>query len=76
MKVNEIKSISINYDEIECRTLESVVELLNELITTMSNNKCDTLMGEDYDGDISITTSELQQALRVLENIPLTEEMI
>lgn len=76
MKVNEIKSISINYEENECKTLESAVELLDELITTMSNNKCDTLIGEDYNGDISITTLDLLQALRVLENISSTEEMI
>ena len=42
----------------------------------MSNNKCDTLIGEDYNGDISITTLDLLQALRVLENISSTEEMI
>lgn len=76
MKVNEIKSVSISYEENDCKILESAVELLDELITTMSNNKCDTLIGEDYNGDISITTLDLLQALRVLENISSTEEMI
>ena len=76
MKVNEIKSVSNNYEENESNTLESGVEVLEVHITTMSNNKCDTLIGEDYNGDVSITTLDLQQALRVLENISSTEEMI
>ena len=78
MKVNEIKSISISCDGDDYKTLNSIIELLDKLIATMSNYNCDTLIGENYDEDeeISITTLDLQQTLKIIENISLIQEMI
>lgn len=76
MKVNEIKSISISCDGDDYKTLNSIIELLDKLITTMSNYNCDTLIGENYDEEISITTLDLQQTLKIIENISLIQEMI
>lgn len=78
MKVNEIKYVSISCDGDDYKTLNSIIELLDKLIATMSNHNCDTLIGEDCDNDeeISITTLDLQQTLKTIENISLIKEMV
>lgn len=75
MTINEVKSVSITYEDEEIEKLDAVTDLLDELMEQMTTSKCNTLVGEYYMGDVVITKNDLLLAKRVIENIYLTTEM-
>ena len=75
MTINEVKSVSITYEDEEIEKLDAVIDLLDELTTQMTTNKCNILTGEYYMGDVVITKDDLLLTKRVIENIYLTNEM-
>ena len=75
MTINEVKSVSITYEDEEIEKLDAVTDLLDELMAQMTASKCNTLTGEYYMGDVVITRDDLLLAKRVIENIYLTNEM-
>lgn len=75
MTINEVKSISITYEDEEIERLDTVTDLLDELIEQLTTSKCNALTGEYYMGDVVITRDDLLIAKRVIENIYLTTEM-
>ena len=75
MKINEVKRITIEFEEEELNHIEEILDSLSELKEEMKLNKCTNLSGDDYEVPIDISKEQLEKTINVLKNLHYITEM-